>query len=338
MDDHRKEIDALKKSLKLSSQSKSAKVAYVSESDSDTSVTDVKSSRVASTSGTVKYSRKALIHQDTTNAGCLVYNADTGCTDTMVTSTKCLSSSKTISPVPIYLADDTSIKATAVGPIKAPIQLPPIPGLVVEGLAENLLSIGQLADHGVTSVFGKGKVEFFKSPLEVNGTKLGEGLRVNKKYLVRPLTASPASTSPASLLTWHMRLSHLGEASIRRLHQQGIITVTNWDREGVERCDACRKGRLVRRRFGSWEKYRATHPLEIVHSDVCQLSHSSREGFRYFVSFIDDFSKHAVVYHIRRKSQVFECFVHFTTCAERETGLKLVDLRSDNGGSTSLPA
>lgn len=79
-------------------------------------------------------------------------------------------------------------------------------------------------------------------------------------------------------------------------------------------------------------KYRATRPLEIVHSDVCQLSQPSHKGFKYFVSFIDDYSKMAVVYQMKLKSQVFECFVHFTQRAERETGNKLIDLHSDNGG------
>lgn len=35
---------------------------------------------------------------------------------------------------------------------------------------------------------------------------------------------------------------------------------------------------------------------------------------------------------MKMKSQVFDCFVHFTRRAERETGNKVVDLRSDNGG------
>lgn len=35
---------------------------------------------------------------------------------------------------------------------------------------------------------------------------------------------------------------------------------------------------------------------------------------------------------MKLKSQVFDCFVHFTRRAERESGHKLVDLRSDNGG------
>lgn len=156
-----------------------------------------------------------------------------------------LQSSKTIVPISICMADDTAINAVAVGPIKPPISIPPIPGLVFNGLAKDLLSIGQLADHGVTSVFGKEKVEFFQTPISINGVKLGEGLQINKKYLVQPLATSPTSMSPAILLTWHARLSHLGEASIRRLEKQGIIRVTNWDRSGIESCKAYRKGRLT---------------------------------------------------------------------------------------------
>lgn len=59
MDDQQKEIEALKQSIKSSKHSKSAKFAHLSESDSDSSVAEVKSSKLASSSTTVKLSRKA---------------------------------------------------------------------------------------------------------------------------------------------------------------------------------------------------------------------------------------------------------------------------------------
>lgn len=166
------------------------------------------------------------------------------------------------------MVDDSSIKATAAGLIRPPIAIPAITGLVVPGWAENLLSIGQLSDNGVVSVFGKNNVEFYQSPVTIKGTKLGEGRPVNRKYLVRPLTALSTSTSLANMLTWHFCLSHLGEASIRRLHQKQIINVNNWDRKGVENCEARKKGRMVRRRFGSQAKYKATRVLEVIHVDT----------------------------------------------------------------------
>lgn len=337
MDDQRREIEALKNQMKRSGLTKLAKSAHVSDSDSDESLQDITAAKAkSSSSNRVKFSRMAATTHKTTVSDALVYNADTGCTDTLVKDASSLNSCKSIPSTPIYLADDTSIKAKAIGPVKLPINLPSVPGLLVPGLAENLLSIGQLADSGVTSICSKEKVEFYQSDLEVIGKKLGEGQRINRKYLVRPLTSLTTSTSPASLLTWHHRLSHLGEASVRRLDKQGVIEVTDWDRAGLENCKACRKGRMTRRRFGSRMKYRATRPLEIIHSDVCQLSQPSREGFKYFVSFIDDYSKFAVVYQMKSKSQVYDCFVHFTRRSERETGLKVVDLRSDNRGGIRL--
>lgn len=52
----------------------------------------------------------------------------------------------------------------------------------------------------------------------ITGVKLGGGKRENKKYMVRPSTTLPESSSSANLLTWHLCLSHLGEISIQRLH------------------------------------------------------------------------------------------------------------------------
>lgn len=261
-----------------------------------------------------------------------IYNADTGCTDTMVKSKASLESSFQISPTPIYMANNTTIKATAIGPIRPPISLPPIPALVLPGLAENLLSVDQLSDNGVTSVFTKDRVQFFKSPVHISGVKLGEGKRVNKKYFVQPITANHASTYSASLLTWHLHLSHLGETSIQRFHAQGVTRVTDWDRKGLKTCQACKEGCMPQRKFSSREGYCASWVLGVIHSDVCTLSHRSHNGFVYFVTFINDFSKYAVFYLFQFKSQVFESFVHFARQVEQETGCKVVDSQSDNSG------
>lgn len=334
LEDQKREIESLKNNLKSTKTSKSAKVAQLSDSDTDSSLDEIPNpkKKASSAASRVKFSRAATHQPKSGFTDAFTYNADTGCTDTMVTSTTSLKSSTKIPKTPIYMADDTIINATSIGPIVPPIPIPSIPGLVVPGLAENLLSIGQLADHDVTSVFTKEGVEFYKSPVDIAGVKLGEGSRVNKKYMVRPITALHTSTLPASLLTWHLRLSHLGETSIRRLHAQGVIKVNDWDRQGLETCIACKEGRFVRRKFGSRDKYRAKRVLEVIHSDVCQLSHPSHDGYVYFVTFIDDYSKLTVVYLLQYKSQVYESFLHFINHAERETGQKVVELRSDNGG------
>lgn len=183
-----------------------------------------------------------------------------------------------IPPTPIHLADDSSIDATSKGTVKNNRDMPPIKGLVVPTLTENLLSAGQLADNGVVTLFSKSKVEFFRSLVTIEGVKVGEGRRENHKYMVWPPTSSPCSYS-ASLLTWNNWLSHIGETSLQPLHHQGVIKVDDWEREGLENCDGCRKGNMTRKKFGSRTPYKATRVLEVVHFDV--------------------------VYHIIHKHQVF---------------------------------
>lgn len=100
----------------------------------------------------------------------------------------------------------------------------------------------------------------------------------------------------------------------------------------MEKCNGCKRGRMTQRNFGSRTPYKSTHQLEIIHSDVCQLSQRSRDGACYFVTFIDDYSKFLTVYHIHHKYQVFECFKHFVRSTERETSDQIVELRSDNRG------
>ena len=60
--------------------------------------------------------------------------------------------------------------------------------------------------------------------------------------------------------------------------------------------------------------------LEIIHTDVCGPFKTS--GFkeeRYFISFIDDYSKIAKVYCIKSKDEIFDCIVQFKNESENLT-------------------
>lgn len=84
MDEQGKEIETLKRTIKHSSTQKSAKAAHLSDSDTDSSVAEIEQSRAASSSKTIKFSRKASDRHINGPNHHLVYNADTGCTDTLV--------------------------------------------------------------------------------------------------------------------------------------------------------------------------------------------------------------------------------------------------------------
>ena len=55
-------------------------------------------------------------------------------------------------------------------------------------------------------------------------------------------------------------------------------------------------------------------------------------GARYFVTFIDDYSRVVTIYLLRQKSEVFEAFKRFEAWATTYTGNRIKILRSDPGG------
>lgn len=54
-------------------------------------------------------------------------------------------------------------------------------------------------------------------------------------------------------------------------------------------------------------------------------------GAKYFILFIDDFSRKIYCYFIKQKSDAFDKFVEFKASAENTTGNKIKTLSSDNG-------
>ena len=80
-------------------------------------------------------------------------------------------------------------------------------------------------------------------------------------------------------------------------------------------------------------EHRSKGVLDLMHSDVCGLmSVESVSGSRYFVLFIDDYSKKTWIYFLNTNDEVFGRFQEFRDLVENQNGRKIQVLRSDNGG------
>ncbi|KAI5325276.1 hypothetical protein L3X38_034350 [Prunus dulcis] len=102
------------------------------------------------------------------------------------------------------------------------------------------------------------------------------------------------------------------------------------DFSDFEECIECIKGKMTNsRKLGST---RSLNPLEIIHTDICPFPVPTIEGHRYFITFIDDFSRFCYIYLIQNKSSAFEVFKIFKTEVENQLDLKIKFLRSDRGG------
>ncbi|KAA0036896.1 gag/pol protein [Cucumis melo var. makuwa] len=78
---------------------------------------------------------------------------------------------------------------------------------------------------------------------------------------------------------------------------------------------------------------RAKIPLEFIHSNLCgPMNVKAQEGYEYFISFIDDYSRYGHVYLIRHKSDSLEKFKEYKAEVENELGKTIKILRADRGG------
>ena len=130
-----------------------------------------------------------------------------------------------------------------------------------------------------------------------------------------------AKTSDISL--WLLRQEHLNVKGLKLLGQNhmviGLPKIDN-----LEFCEGCVYRKQIRVSFPINKAWRASSCLEMVHTDVCgPMSIESLGGSRYFLLFIDDYSRMSWVYLLKLKSKVFENFRKFKALVEKQSGYPL---------------
>ena len=205
----------------------------------------------------------------------------------------------------------------------------------VPSMRRNLISVSKL-------VKSKFKVDMheFGFDLFLNSIRVGNGLIVDEMFQLthekeklvlnvetigqkRPLTRDSSSR------LWHKRLGHISRERMQRLVKEEILPPLDFTDYGdyIE----CIKGKMTNsRKLGST---RSSHLLEIIHTDICgPFPIETLEGHRYFITFIDDYSRFCYLYLIPTKSTAFEVFKVFKTEVENQLDLKIKVVRSDRGG------
>jgi hypothetical protein len=77
---------------------------------------------------------------------------------------------------------------------------------------------------------------------------------------------------------------------------------------------------------------RAKHPFEKIHLDLKSFSTDSYSRYKYFISFIDDYSSHAWVMLLRKKSDALEAIRNFLAMVKTQYGTTIKEWMSDGGG------
>ncbi|PKU66151.1 Retrovirus-related Pol polyprotein from transposon TNT 1-94 [Dendrobium catenatum] len=147
-----------------------------------------------------------------------------------------------------------------------------------------------------------------------------------------------SSTSPANLALlsvqsvpdlWHGRLGHPDTRKLQRLAQLHSTISSKITSKYCNTCNLAKSHRLP----SSISFSVTVAPFEIVHSDVWGPSPTiSLNGFRYFVTFIDEHTKYCWVYPLIQKSDVFAKFQEFYNMIRCQFNKHIKTLRTDGGG------
>ena len=79
------------------------------------------------------------------------------------------------------------------------------------------------------------------------------------------------------------------------------------DVNNFNKYEICTKSKMIKKHFNSVET--STNLLDLVHSDICKFNGMlTRGGNRYFITFIDDYSRFTYVFLLKHKDEAFHAF------------------------------
>lgn len=231
--------------------------------------------------------------------------------------------------VPVLCSGDVDI-VTVVNGVEYDITVSDV--LCVPNLTTNLLSVSQLIKNGNRVIFKENACMIYNQQNELVG--LAE--LVNGVYRLYTSEAEQliAATAIASSETWHRRLGHINSTSLNKMKNGAVEGISYTELANIDKssCTICCEGKQARLPFQP-STTKTEDLLEVIHADVCgQMENLSIGGSRYYVLFVDDYSKMAFVYFMKMKSEVFKYFIEFQSMVEKQKDRKIKILRTDNGG------
>ena len=126
---------------------------------------------------------------------------------------------------------------------------------------------------------------------------------------------------------WHKILGHCNVRDVCKL--EGVVEGMKITDKGDFRCDVCVMGKMSQHRSREPDE-RATCPLELVHCDLAgPVDPIAKDGFRYALSFVDDYSGVNMVYFLKQKSDTTVATERFLADTAPYGSIRRI--RSDNG-------
>ncbi|KAG7546386.1 Integrase catalytic core [Arabidopsis suecica] len=227
----------------------------------------------------------------------------------------------------VNLPTGPTVKISGVGTIQltTDIQLQNV--LFIPEFRLNLISISSL-----TTSLGS-RVIFDPHCCEIQdltrGSTIGKGRRLGNLYVLD--TVPPPSVlvnAVVDINVWHKRLGHPSYSRLDAISE--ALGTTRHKNKGSSYCHVCHLAKQKKLSFPSSNNI-CNSTFELLHIDIWgPFSVETLEGFKYFLTIVDDHSRATWVYLLKSKSEVLTVFPAFINQVENQFNAKVKAVRSDN--------
>ena len=204
----------------------------------------------------------------------------------------------------------------------------------VPSFSRNLISVSRLVPLGFSFTFQDNVFNLFYKSNNIGTGILADGLyriclqnEATNNSLYVHIGTKRCNINEDSSMLWHRRLCHISIDRIKRLVKDGVLSTLDYT--DFETCVDCIKGKQTNK--SKKHANRSLNILEIIHTDIC-CPDMDMPGQKYFITFIDDYSRYMYIYLLHNKYEALDAFKIFKAEVENQCGKQIHIVRSDRGG------
>src|SRR3954467_11397913 len=199
----------------------------------------------------------------------------------------------------------------------------------VPSINKNLVSGSLLCRDGYKIVFESNKFVISKYGTFVGkGYECGGLFRLSLSEICNKVVNHIYTNFESNV--WHSRLCHINFGCMTRLANMNLISKISTVKGS--KCQVCVQAKQPRKSHTTAET-RNLAPLELIHSDLCEMNGVlTKGGKKYFMTLIDDSTRYCHVYLLKSKDEALNFFKIYKAEVENQLDRKIKRLRSDRGG------
>ncbi|XP_019085488.1 PREDICTED: uncharacterized protein LOC104715244 [Camelina sativa] len=234
----------------------------------------------------------------------------------------------------VMVADGAHLPITHVGSTTlttSTSSLPLLDVLVYPSMQKSLLSVSKLCDDYPCGVFFDANAVYV---IDLQTQKVvTKGPRRKSLYMLENkefVALFSNRQCDASDMIWHQRLGHANLQVLQHLKNSKAISSNKSSTSLV--CGPCQMGKSCQLPFFSSD-FSAKEPIDRIHCDLWGPSPVvSVQGFKYYVVFINAFSRYSWLIPLKTKAEFCDVFIVFQKQVENQFGKKIRIFQSDGGG------